>query len=362
MDAANYALASYLARTGRNVHLVAFRVATELAEYKNVSVHIVPKPANAYLLGGPLLACAGLFHSMRLGTRVLANGGNCPVRGVNWVHYLHAAFEATTASSGLLRMKHHALRTINRATERRAIHAAKIVIANSMLTRNHVIDRLGVSPERVRVVYYGVDSIRFEPPTDGERDSARRALGWRNNRPKVAFVGALGDRRKGFDVLFEAWIRLCGDPHWDADLVVVGTGEELPHWKARTAQAGLETRIQFLGFRGDVPQILKACDALVAPTRYEAYGLGVHEAICCGLPAIVSATSGVAERYPASLRWLLLQDPNDAGELVSKLREWEKKRELVAEDSKAFATSLRARTWDDMARDIDAIFDEADSQ
>ncbi|MDK2408772.1 glycosyltransferase [Aphanizomenon sp. PH219] len=54
--------------------------------------------------------------------------------------------------------------------------------------------------------------------------------------------------------------------------------------------------INFLGFRADVPNLLRAADCLVAPTRYEAYDLGVHEALCCGLPAIVSADAGVDER------------------------------------------------------------------
>ena len=52
----------------------------------------------------------------------------------------------------------------------------------------------------------------------------------------------------------------------------------------------------------DVPNLLRAADCLVAPTRYEAYGLGVHEALCCGLPGIVSADAGVAERYSPELQ------------------------------------------------------------
>ena len=111
-------------------------------------------------------------------------------------------------------------------------------------------------------------------------------------------MGALGDVRKGFDTLFEAWRRLVGDPGWDARLVVVGTGTSLPSWRARAVDEGLGGSIAFLGFRDDVPDVLAACDLLVSPTRYEAYGLNVQEALCTGLPAIVSAGAGIAERYP----------------------------------------------------------------
>jgi glycosyltransferase involved in cell wall biosynthesis len=66
-----------------------------------------------------------------------------------------------------------------------------------------------------------------------------------------------------------------------------------------------------LGYREDVATILAASDLLASPTRYEAYGLNVHEAICRGVPALVSRSAGVAERYPPELRSWLLDDPDD---------------------------------------------------
>ena len=45
----------------------------------------------------------------------------------------------------------------------------------------------------------------------------------------------------------------------------------------------------------EAPAVLAACDALVSPTRYEAYGLAVHEALARGLPALVSRSAGIAD-------------------------------------------------------------------
>ncbi len=112
--------------------------------------------------------------------------------------------------------------------------------------------------------------------------------------------------------------------------------------------------MQFLGFRRDVPALLAAGDVLVHPARYEAYGLAVHEALCRGLPAIVSATAGVAERYPEDLRQLLLTDPESVTELIARLRQWRTDM-TMRERVLPFASRLRARTWDDMAREIVAI-------
>ena len=205
-----------------------------------------------------------------------------------------------------------------------AVRRARLVVANSERTRRDVIEALGVPPGRVHTVYYGADAEPFRPPSPAERAESRAALGWAesDDRPAVAFVGALGDARKGFDTLYEAWRRLAADPGWDARLLVLGAGATLPAWRARAEAEGLGESIRFLGFRDDVPRVLAACDLLVSPTRYEAYGLNVQEALCCGLPAIVSAGAGVAERYPESLRPLLLPDPDDADDLARRVAAW----------------------------------------
>ena len=203
-------------------------------------------------------------------------------------------------------------------------------------------------------MYYGSDPV-FVPPTETQKLSAREKLGWHAARPLAVFIGALGDRRKGFDTLFAAWKSLCKSSNWDVDLVVVGLGVEMPVWKQRAADAGLADRFHFLGFRNDVPEILMACDCLVAPTRYEAYGLGVQEALCTGLPSIVSADAGVAERYPESLKSLLLAVCEDPGELTSKLMAWREQPAPLRSATIEFGAHLRQRTWDHMAADIERL-------
>ena len=59
MDIANYMLARHLALSGHEVHLVAHRIADDLAALPGVHVHPVPKPLKSHLLGAPLLAWHG---------------------------------------------------------------------------------------------------------------------------------------------------------------------------------------------------------------------------------------------------------------------------------------------------------------
>jgi glycosyltransferase involved in cell wall biosynthesis len=362
MDAANHALARHLATRGADVHLVTHRAWPDIAALPALTVHRVRRPFGRHILGAPLLARAAGEQWRRMNLQAahaVTNGGNCQVADANWVHYLHAAYKSSGQGSLIGHVKRRVANARDLAAEAEALRAARVVICNSRRTQQDVVRCLAIPADRTRVVYYGTDPIRFAAVEERGQRTARVALGLPLDQPLVGFVGALGDRRKAFDTLFAAWTALCRQPEWDAALVVVGAGAELPAWQWRADEAGLSDRIRFMGFRQDVPAILAALDVLVHPARYEAYGLSVHEALCRGLPAIVTQSAGVAETYPAGLRELLLEDADDAGELAERLRMWRGRVDSFRTRIAPFAASLRARTWDDMAADLAAIVEEA---
>jgi glycosyltransferase involved in cell wall biosynthesis len=303
----------------------------------------------SYLLGETFLDRMGRYWAARLenrGGRVVVNGGNCLWNASNWVHYVHAAYQPEGGGSMLRRARRTLAHRIFLLNERRALLRSRLIITNSARTQADVTRCFAVPVERVHAVHYGIDHERFRPATSGERVAARAGLGWAAERPVVLFAGALGDERKGFASLFAAWKALCADPAWDVDLAVAGAGFTLPSWKGKAADAGLASRIHFLGFHGAMPQVMAACDALVSPAQYEAYGLAVQEALCSGLPAFVTASAGIAERYPKSLRDLLIRDPGDVGELCARLRDWRERMQDYRDRVAEFSRELRAHTWE----------------
>ena len=355
MDRGNLELARYLALTGDAVELVTHRADVALAALPGVMVRTVHRPFGSDFLGGWPLSRAGTGagrETAEAGGRVLVNGGNCPHPDATWLHYVHAAYRPEVRTSWVRRLKARVEHPFDLRAERRTVRGARIAICNSERTRRDAIERLGADPGRTAVVYYGTDPERFRPADAVERTVLRSRLGWPADRPVLVFVGALGDRRKGFDTLFDAWTSLARTPDWDATLMVVGSGVERSLWERRVAEAAFGDRVRFLGFRSDVPDLLRAADAMVAPTRYEAYGLGVREALCCGIPAIVSAEAGVAEHYPPALADLLLADPESSAELADRLRHWCADLDGFAARVRPLSDSLRSRTWADMARDI----------
>jgi glycosyltransferase involved in cell wall biosynthesis len=84
-----------------------------------------------------------------------------------------------------------------------------------------------------------------------------------------------------------------------------------------------------------------------------------QEALCCGLPAFVTRTAGIAERFEGDLAdALLIPDPDDAPALADRLRAWQARAESARPALEAFSGRLRGYTWDHMAGRIAAIVAE----
>lgn len=363
MDRPNYELAWYLAERNRaEVHLVSHRVASPLADHPRIVWHRVPRPMGRDTLGSPFLDRVGKRVARDVagaGGTVVVNGGNCLWNDVNWIHYVHNTPMAERGSPSWLRREWMRWkRRRDQRRERQAIVGSRLVITDSELMKERLVEGLSVDPTLVQAIYYGIDPEVFRPASAVERIDARRELGLPLDRPLVAFIGGLGhDRRKGFDILFDAWLQCGRHAQWDALLVVAGGGSELPYWRRRAAESGHEDDIRFLGFTTKVSALLAAADALVSPTRFEPYGQGVHEAICCGLPVFVTRCAGIAERFPLEMSELLLDDPPSAAQLFASLMKWRDKIDGYRQLIGPFACALRSRTWSDMAADIDRLMD-----
>ena len=365
MDKANAALARYLAESGTPLHLVAHDVAPEFQALPHVSVHAVPRPVSWDLIGEWLLSLEGRSVARAVrdsfpGATIVVSGGNCSWPDVNWVHSVHHAWPCVDRSAPpWFKAKNHLTKSRARRRETQALHAARLVIAHSERTRRDLIHHLGLDARQIRVVYPGSE-LNWGPVNPQDRATARAWLGKSVDRPIVVFVGALGhDQNKGFDTLWSAWRALCALVEWDADLVVAGGGRGLMSWRRQVHREGLSSRVTLLGFTERIRDVLAAADLLVSPVRYEAYGLNVYEAICRGVPAMVSGRAGIAERYPPTLTEMILPDPENVRDLTTRLLSWRSDVGAWRERFAPFSAYLRRRTWSDMARDFMEVVEDA---
>jgi glycosyltransferase involved in cell wall biosynthesis len=209
---------------------------------------------------------------------------------------------------------------------------------------------LGLAEKKIRVIYYGCQANEVPRRTQAFREEKRRALPFQPNRKLAIFVGALGDDRKGFETIYAVWEKEAKRADWDLDLLVVGSGAARRWWEEKARAAGVSQHMHFLGFRDDVLEWIGASDVMIHPARYEAYGLGVHEAICSGVPVIVSACAGVAERLQGPLRDLLLERPTDTEELTQKINHWRQQEKDFRQWTEAVGDRWRQQDGEQMAR------------
>ena len=79
------------------------------------------------------------------------------------------------------------------------------------------------------------------------------------------------------------------------DLNVEGTDRDLRHIQERITEGKLESCVRFLGSRDDLPRVYAAADVLAHPSRMEAFGLVLVEALACGLPVVASDSEAIPE-------------------------------------------------------------------
>ena len=162
----------------------------------------------------------------------------------------------------------------------------------------------------------GSDPARFYPSNDADmRQQLRASLGVADDRPVIVMIGRLV-AEKGYPELVEAARRL------DAHLWIVG--ERLPSDHAREIDEtlrsikedpGLARKIKLLGYRADVPDLLRAGDIFVLPSHREGMPRSIVEAMLTGLPVVATNIRGSRELVLDGATGILV--PVDAAEELS---------------------------------------------
>jgi UDP-glucose:(heptosyl)LPS alpha-1,3-glucosyltransferase len=178
---------------------------------------------------------------------------------------------------------------------------AQLIQCNSRLVEREIAARYSLPPERLVTIYNGVDTQLFSPERRERGTPVRKALGLEG--PVALFVGH-GFERKGLDLAIEGLARSGAR----ADLLVAG-GDDPSPWHARARERGVERRVHFLGARSDVAELYAAADALVLPTRYDAFANVCLEAMASGIPVATTASNGASELIePGVSGWVAERD------------------------------------------------------
>jgi glycosyltransferase involved in cell wall biosynthesis len=202
------------------------------------------------------------------------------------------------------------------------------LVVMSRTLRQNVLDTHPLRKPQVKVVNLGLDFSRFDP---GKVDSDKQRALWGADAQTVV-IGLVGriDPAKGQDTFVKAAAGLLKhrgrDPAAEK-LKFVLVGEEtkgaesgyLAELKEMVSQFRLDDHVVFAGFQKNIPEVMKAFDILVMPSRQEAFGLVAIEAMAMATPIILSSGGSAAE-IVGDEEFGLLVRPSDAFDLQRQLR------------------------------------------
>jgi glycosyltransferase involved in cell wall biosynthesis len=171
--------------------------------------------------------------------------------------------------------------------EKQGMDAADRIITVSNLTRNIVIEKYGIAPEKVVTVYNAVEPMDAEQATMRIREQLDEKI--------VTFLGRI-TMQKGPEYFIEA-ANLVLKKMRNVRFVMAGSGDMMNKMIRRAARLGICDRFSFTGFlKGDdVYRMFRLSDVYVMPSVSEPFGISPLEAMQSNVPVIISRQSGVAE-------------------------------------------------------------------
>jgi len=181
---------------------------------------------------------------------------------------------------------------VRRSPGSRLLYALPIdaILAISAGVRDALVES-GVPAAHIRVVPSGIDLAPFDRPFD--REASRRKLGLEPDVILVLQAAALAPHKSQTDLLQAARIVTAARP--DVRFWIAGEGPLRAPLEAERQNLGLGDRVQFLGFREDVVDLLGSADLFCVSSYLEGLGTSTLDAMAAGLPVVATRVGGIPE-------------------------------------------------------------------
>jgi glycosyltransferase involved in cell wall biosynthesis len=224
--------------------------------------------------------------------------------------------------------------------EREGMEKADKIIAVSQFTKRTIIEKYGINPDKITVIYNAV-----YPISEGEKQKL------------VLFLGRL-TIQKGADVFLRAAKKVTEfEP--GVRFVVAGAGDLLPDLINQAVKLGISNRVIFTDRLTDeeMKHMYGIASVYVMPSVSEPFGITALEAISAGTPTIASKTAGVCETFHNCLKVDFWDSDEIANKIIALLR-YESLNKALTENGRQ---EIELFTWDNVAEKTLDIYNGLDA-
>jgi UDP-glucose:(heptosyl)LPS alpha-1,3-glucosyltransferase len=170
-----------------------------------------------------------------------------------------------------------------------------------------------VDPNKLNVIYNGIDLQQYRPITQLEKQKLREKYGYDKQAPIALFVGS-GFQRKGLEQILNALALQVNNSASSTQkwtLLVIGQDKNLSYFQKRCQQLEIASQVHFLGVQTAMQEWYGLADLLIHPAWYEPFGNIILEAMASGLGVICSENCGTAELMTSGQEGYIVQHHDD---------------------------------------------------
>jgi glycosyltransferase involved in cell wall biosynthesis len=230
--------------------------------------------------------------------------------------------------------------------ERLGMENADLIISVSNLTRNIIIERYGISPEKVFTVHNAVEPSNYNDNQYTEKNVKEKI---------VTFLGRV-TFQKGPDYFVEAAYKVLQKDK-NVRFVMAGSGDMLNRMIRRVAQLRISNKFHFTGFLDaeNVDKMFSMSDVYVMPSVSEPFGISPLEAMRSNVPVVISKQSGVSEvlKYALTIDFWDIDAMSDA---IYGLLHYDALSRIFIKYGKGEVDSMK---WDNAAKIVKEIYIKA---
>jgi glycosyltransferase involved in cell wall biosynthesis len=237
----------------------------------------------------------------------------------------------------------------------RSVKRADMVIADSVATRDDLIDLYKINPEKIEVLYSGVEK-RYQPMRN--KDNLKFVLE-KYKIPSVPYLLTVGtvQPRKNYARIVEA-LNILHIKGFDLHLVIAGQPGWLQDDLYETVRRlNLDQHVHITGFvdEADLPILYSHAQCVPYPSLYEGFGFPILESMACGVPVVTSNVSSLPEVAGGAA---VLVDPYDVESLASAIQKILQDSDFRSMLVKRGFEQIKNFTWEQTATSLIRLYNQ----